>query len=260
MKQIYVPYSKGVQSVISFCVVVLALVGFCMMLFSAVELDWLRFFWGAVFAVPTSVFLWKTMTFQIVIVTNEFNNIKFITDVNQLGFVIKYMTIGNIAMKEKKEMVVQWLDVVDIDLEDENRLVIRLISKEPITIDYTCIGWYSLIKQIPKSKFKTPSLEQVINQLFADLNFCKICGHKAVNAKKCLSCSNCCFNEEVQMVFEQENDYIKAEQLEWFSTNGEDEFVNFYESETNVFERNNKWKPMVTKEEVIEYSRVNNWV
>lgn len=262
MKIIKVPYGKKVQKVISFGIVTLALCGFCMMLISIMKLDWFRFFLGAVIAVPTSVFLWKIMTFKIVIQTKEydFDRVKFITDVNEQGFVLKYATIGNIEITEDKEIGVQWLDVVDIDLEEGNRLIVNLSSKEQISIDRTYTGWYSLVKQIPKSKFKTPSMAEVIHQMFDVLNFCKICGDKAVDSEKCLSCSNRVFDDEIQMIFESESDYIKAEQLEWFSTSGEDECVIFYESGANVFKRDENWTPMVTEEEVIEYSRVNNWV
>ena len=55
---------------------------------------------------------------------------------------------------------------------------------------------------------------------------------------------------------------MKEEQLDWFSAMDKEKKVDFYfqeKADDNVFELDKNWKPIVTEEEVIAYSKENCW-
>lgn len=61
------------------------------------------------------------------------------------------------------------------------------------------------------------------------------------------------------MSLKQKNDYLKENQLELFAILDRDnKFEGFYE-ETDGFEMDKNWKPLITETELFEYSKNEYW-
>lgn len=90
---------------------------------------------------------------------------------------------------------------------------------------------------------------------------CEICGFISVDKEthECQICVSKEWNDKLMTGYAGKEEYIKEEQLFWFSTESSFEKVNFYlpdgeKNEVN-FPKSGNWKPLVTEKEVIEYSR-----
>jgi len=250
MKIIKVPYSKNVQSILDSIIIAIAVCGIFFMILAIIKLDWKAFLIGGIIGIPTSIFTWKTMTLQILIWTKDFISIKIINEINDKGFTLN---------QNQKKINIQWEDVQNIELENEKNLLVKLSKRKEIRIDDEYFRWYSLLKNIPKSKLKSSKIPQFLEKTFNNLETCKVCGIIAFNRKKCLSCRSNCFNQELKKEFESEVEYLKSEQLELFCIDDKNGKVKFYEDENDGFERDENWKPIVTEKEVIEFSKINYW-
>ncbi|UXE68803.1 MAG: hypothetical protein KA713_09610 [Chryseotalea sp. WA131a] len=93
---------------------------------------------------------------------------------------------------------------------------------------------------------------------------CDICGFVSVDKQthECQMCVSKEWDDKMMTGYTDKEQYIKEEQLFWFSTESSGEKVNFYipegERNKNKFPKDGNWKPLVTDQEVIEYSR-KNW-
>jgi len=220
------------------------------MILAVLKLDWRAFLIGGVIGVPTSIFAWKTMTLQILIWTKDFINLKVINDVSAKGFTLKDF---------QKERKINWDDIKNVELQNEQVISVRLLNGKEIKIDNEYFRWYSLLKNIPASKLKSTIIPDFLERTFKNLKTCKVCGSIAMNSQKCLSCRSEIYDQELKEESKTEIDYIKSEQLELFCTTSKHEKVDFYEEEKDGFERDKSWKPIISEEEVIEYSKKNCW-
>jgi hypothetical protein len=90
---------------------------------------------------------------------------------------------------------------------------------------------------------------------------CDICGFVSVDKQThdCQMCVSKEWDDKMMTGYTDKEQYIKEEQLFWFSTESSGEKVNFYlpegERNRNKFPKDENWKPLVTDQEVIEYSR-----
>ncbi|MFM7853028.1 MAG: hypothetical protein ACKO96_14210 [Flammeovirgaceae bacterium] len=90
---------------------------------------------------------------------------------------------------------------------------------------------------------------------------CDICGFVSVDKQthECQMCVSKEWDDKMMTGYTGKEQYIKEEQLFWFSTESSGEKVNFYlpegERNKNKFPKDENWKPLVTDQEVIEYSR-----
>jgi len=94
---------------------------------------------------------------------------------------------------------------------------------------------------------------------------CDICGFVSVDKKtfECQICASEKWDDKRMTGYADKKQYVTEEQLFWFSTESSTEKVNFYlpggERNDNKFPKDENWKPLVTENEVIEYSR-KNWI
>lgn len=90
---------------------------------------------------------------------------------------------------------------------------------------------------------------------------CEVCGFVSVDKKThvCQMCVSEKWDEQRMTGYADKQEYIEEEQLFWFATESATEKVNFHlpEGEKNKkqFLKDENWKPLVTEQEVIEYSR-----
>jgi len=90
---------------------------------------------------------------------------------------------------------------------------------------------------------------------------CDVCGFVSVDKKthKCQICASDEWNDELMTGYTDKDQYVKEEQLFWFSTVSSAEKVNFYlpagERNDDNFPKNENWKPLVTENEIIDHCR-----
>ncbi len=59
--------------------------------------------------------------------------------------------------------------------------------------------------------------------------------------------------------YKNEDAYLKEMQMDAFATMEKKEAFNEFDLKNDDFERDSNWKPLVTKEQVLVYSKENFW-
>ncbi|MFT5618149.1 MAG: hypothetical protein ACI85I_001380 [Arenicella sp.] len=183
---------------------------------------------------------------------NMLDNINVLDNINEYGFEYHKSIYSE---KKNKVFKVLWKEVNYCKLNSERNLIIEPIGNSKIIISKSSINWLSLLKQIPQSKQIDPQIPDYLAETFSDLKTCQVCGYIAYKNSECLNCRTKKFDK----VFETEIEYMKEEQLDWFSAMDKEKKVDFYSEEENtVFKLDQNWKPIVTEEEVIAFSKENS--
>lgn len=162
--------------------------------------------------------------------------------------------------KENIETEIQWSEIIEIDLTKERDIIFKIDQKEKFKIENECEGWFYLLKNIQERKIAvSKKLETYINKIFLNLSPCEICGYFAVKDVECFNCLVDKFEPDMLEEFESKIEYIKEEQLDYFSIDKLDKKVVFYpeKNKFEVFKFNKNWKLLVTEAEVREYSKSN---
>lgn len=178
-------------------------------------------------------------------------NLYFIRNISIKGFELVY---------KEKVRTCRWKDVHTIDWNQKAEiLTFHTSNGKPLKIKKDFIGFYKLLKQLPENMMGE-KLKAYQKETFSNLITCKICGNIAFKKDRCLCCGSESFNDELREEFKTEEAYIKAEQLEYFSTMDKYEKVDFFtDEEGDTFRLDKNWKPLVTEEEVLAYSKEEWW-
>lgn len=135
--------------------------------------------------------------------------------------------------------------------------LLELKGKASITVNSNVGNFYALLKKIPKG---LKDLEyQLIENYFSELKTCLVCSCIAVKDEKCIVCSSESWNAKMAKEYTSYSDYIKANQLEIFATMEKSEVFCDFKLDNINFETDKDWKPIVTKKEVLEYSKKEFW-
>lgn len=84
---------------------------------------------------------------------------------------------------------------------------------------------------------------------------CEVCGYKSVcpDSTYCYNCYNSIFTS-LNQPLTKKTEWIRNNQLFWFSPDTITSKIDFFEPKTDDgFNKDPKWKPSVTKKEVLEY-------
>ena len=168
---------------------------------------------------------------------------KTIKTVTELGFDIEF---------GEKTISYQWKNIETISLKikenslQEITLFIKFHNGIKLSLDENCPVFYFLLKNIPKGY---PTMDyDFIKEFFNNLTTCPFCGLIAFeDFSWCLHCA-----------CDAKND-IREEQLEIFATMDKNEKFSDFKINNKTFARDEKWKPIVTKQEVLQYSEKNIW-
>jgi len=157
---------------------------------------------------------------------------------------------------------IKWLDIQRADLSNNDSLL--SLSKT----DGSCLNfkegdydfWIDLIKAIPNDIQTNEKLNSFRKDFFQNLSCCKICGKIAVKDSSCLSCSLDTYEKYYRNFsevykkgdtkIESETEYIKNNQLFWFTTFEKDGRIDFHYHDV-LYNDCNDWTPLVTNAEVI---------
>lgn len=170
-----------------------------------------------------------------------------IEDINSTGFKI---------IKGAKSKQYYWRDIKWIKF-DKNKFRITLRHTHKVVVDKKTHHFYLLLKSIP-SGFNDFDYSYV-NSFFSSLTTCIICGKIALHDSECLSCGCSEWNKNHQKVFLDRTDYLKTNQLDVFATMEKSEKFSDFKINDICFDSDLGWTPMVTKEEVLEYSKKEYW-
>lgn len=141
---------------------------------------------------------------------------------------------------------------------NKNKDEITFIGREKLIVKKSdCSNWALFLSDFPRN-FK--SLDYTyIDSLFSDLQTCRMCGMKAYNGEECYYCGTVKWSEELGNDYGTDENYIRELQLDFFATMDESEQFDDFKLKDNFFKQDPNWKPLVTKEEVLEYSRKEYW-
>jgi len=173
-------------------------------------------------------------------------DLRIIAGIDALGFTLE---------EKGSERKILWNDISSIRLAPKKELSIKFHSGKKIFISDKYVNWFQLLKQIPKSKLYNNEILDYLAEVHARVKNCKICGRIAVENSTCLSCGSEVYNDSMKDEHGTLNDYIREEQLFLFSLTDEEEKVDFLMDDECDFELDPDWKPIVTEEEVMKYSR-----
>lgn len=163
---------------------------------------------------------------------------------------------------EEKDLIQQisWSEIERVELDSDNTLTFYRREETPISMhpdEY--VDWYELLLLLDQYIDVPENISAYKKQLLAETEDCPVCGMKAMWEDTCLCCWADKFDEDLGNIYDSEEEYIKKEQLDLFSTDEKGEEIRLVYEEKTSFERNRFWKPSVTIEEVKEYSKELYW-
>jgi len=193
-------------------------------------------------------------------ILNDKNQIEEVKDVNNLGFTINY----------KEDLIFyNWQNVTSIKLKSHfaEKRTIKTIglsfrfsdSKKKLNINNHFTNFYYLLRNIPNGYDLMDY--NFVESLFKNLKTCSFCGLVSYYNGRCLNCicSLDFWTEEQKEDYPTIEDYIKEEQLELFATYSRSEIFNEFKMISLSFEQDKNWKPLVSKQQVLQYSKENCW-
>jgi hypothetical protein len=248
VKIVNVPYTTSTGKVIDFALFLLGFFSFAGLMISLPRLEWmlsLGFF--VVFAL-LCVFAWKRISLQLFIWPKDYllATSKAISEINLDGF--------NVSHKKSRERLL-WRDIVNMWLDKNENLLVQLNDTPTLVLNQNYEGWYILLKNIPALKMRDASITDYLDELYSNVSSCKICGYVSVKDGECLCCYEILSDEGN---YESENAYIREKQLVLFSPLGTNEVSFILDDEDNGFRFDDKWKPLVSKDEVLAFSKERN--
>lgn len=174
----------------------------------------------------------------------------------------EYFTIGEISFNEEMESVfsdkeILWADLKSIQFsKSKDDVNIQLNNGEHFHLPSDTSGLVSLFKNMPASVANSD--KEYLEQIYAELSSCKVCGNIAVWQNQC----NVCHSDQHDVkdnnpAVELEN--IKEEQLQLFATYEENEAIDWEFHLDPHFKRDPNWKLLVNEEEIMAFSRENTW-
>jgi len=154
-------------------------------------------------------------------------------------------------IKDKSNVIERtliWTEVVDSTYSPE-QLTFQLTDGKTIVIPQVYYeNWHALLKEIPQG-YKSFDYNAV-NQYFASLKGCAICGLMAVGEEnECLACGYDVWNPELESELGSQEDYLKQAQFENFLPANEHTPIAINNNPAFGFESFDGWIPYITESE-----------
>ena len=177
------------------------------------------------------------------------NEMRVVKNISTLGFEIYDL---NDNLKKSYD----WKKIKSIKFSsDFKELHITDFNGNQANIPEKTTNWYALIQKIPETFAEFD--HAYVKQFMEDVIFCEVCGMKAVKNGICLHCYSDVWNSELEEDYENKEAYIKAEQLDLYSTINPVAPINLNMYDKSGFEKNPDFKVSVSKEEIFIYSEEN---
>ncbi len=243
------------QKLVDQLLVGLLVVGGCVFLFSLSSSQWMVAGISVLLAFGSYFFLHYRIKNRVTAFSKKImGQMEFVKEISPTGFKV-------FKLDDQSTALHQWRDISQVVLKNETDLVFKFQNNKEKVFATSTIGYYNLLKNIPQEKLLESNIKKYQQTTFENLRTCPTCGYIAYKKTNCLSCRTDSF--ETAMYVDQMNkaEYLKEKQLEYFCTEVKGEPVEFYpkKKEDDIFEFDKNWKPIVTKEEVIEFSKQEYW-
>lgn len=258
MKFIFVPLGKNATRVLSifyyFASILVFIIGVKMILGKILnqnipfEIDWVLFIPGILFMILGFLMVFQGYVFipKELIKVDEYSSFENVTD---QGFVLEQK--GN-------DRSYDWSHLRSVKIKSLEDEVLTLVFSDYTQTDVSVLtGFYSFLKRVPSHKFMQQSDLNQRDHLFSNLSTCEVCGFIAVFEQECLNCRTSLYDPDDED-YSSKEEYIREEQLWWFSTDEPDEQVDFFPEE-DEFARDQDWSPVISKQEILAYSKKHNW-
>nr|WP_315034307.1 hypothetical protein [uncultured Chryseobacterium sp.] len=140
-----------------------------------------------------------------------------------------------------------WLHIHHIKETDQPEEVIAFSSDEP--------NYYLLLKTIPRNLFPT-DMQAAVTDLFKNLQYCEICGYKAVHQEYCLRCYNEPWSDSKPFLedYGEQSNYIKACQIDIFID--EDDYEKCFKYDRS-FEKSTDHQILFGHSDLREYEKLH---
>ena len=174
----------------------------------------------------------------------------FLSEINEEFFVF-----GQVNFNEEDEAYfddeeINWNDVQSLKFSaSKDDAVLRLKDGKQINLPSDTPGVLTLFKCMPDVLNQD---KEYLQQVQNELKSCPICGNVSVWQAECHACHGVLDELEDEAT-------LKEEQLELFSTLESGEEIDWEFHLSPYYQRDPSWKIVVSEEEVLTYSKDNNW-
>ena len=172
----------------------------------------------------------------------------------------KLFIVGNehgfFIHKGKKTTEYRWTSFDDAFF-NEKKNAITFSGREKVVVKKSVVNWELFVSNLPKN-FRSLDYN-FIDSIFANLLTCRMCGMNAYNGEECYYCGTEKWSEELENEYGTDENHIRELQLDFFATMEPSEKFSEFKIKDNFFKQDPNWKPLVTKEEVLEYSKKEYW-
>lgn len=147
-------------------------------------------------------------------------------------------------------------DIVQADVEfDLQQLSLytkeTVYSDEPFSFSWQEPNYYLLLKTVPLHLFPEDQ-QNNISELFQHLEYCEICGHKAVHRRSCLRCHHDTWTESEAEWYGDKSNYMKSCQLDVFTD--EDDYEKYFKYDRS-FEKSPDHQILFSHYDLREYEK-----
>jgi hypothetical protein len=156
---------------------------------------------------------------------------------------------------------VKWKEIDKIEMAGTQNLQLLFKNKTTLSLqEKEYIGWLSVVRAIPSNFPVNNTLSNFISSRFSNLSCCSICGKIAVKNDECLNCINDSYDKYCKQAesfgeeIKTERNFIRENQLEWFTDFIEGPKVDFYTKDL-LYDDCPGWTPSVNAFEVIKHQK-----
>lgn len=166
---------------------------------------------------------------------------------------------GDLNIKVRNKVILNINEIAKAEVDyDFQRLHLYKNKQAAHPIEAKSFSWqdpnyYLLLKTVPLHLFPEDQ-QNNISELFQHLEYCKICGHKAVHRKSCLRCHHDQWQESADFFedYGEMSNYIKSCQLDVFTD--EDDYEKYFKYDRS-FEKSSDHQILFSHSDLREYEK-----
>ncbi|KAB1232815.1 hypothetical protein [Chryseobacterium viscerum] len=164
-------------------------------------------------------------------------------------------------IKVGKKVILNIKDIAKAEIDyDLQRLHLFKNKKADHQTQANSFSWqepnyYLLLRKVPLHLFPEDQ-EKQISELFQNLQYCEICGHKAVHQKSCLRCHQEHWSDSGYFIedYGEKSNYIKSCQLDIFTD--EDDYEKYFKYDRS-FEKSPNHQILFSHLDLREYEKIH---